>query len=137
MMLSGPRTRRVVFGKWLKGRRESLRLTQLELAKCLSYENPQIISNIERGFSALPSARVCEFAHALKCSSLEMELRRVHSSTKDEGSVVALETAITAVPLMEMALRETLTVSDAVATLNSVRLGCARQPVSMTEASLV
>lgn len=123
--------RRVSFGKWLKEKRESVCLTQLDLARVLKYENPQIISNIERGFSALPSARVCDFATALKCSSLEMELRRVHSSSKDEASVAALEAAISAVPLVEMAMTPALSVTEAMTSINLFRLGFALDPVTM------
>lgn len=113
--------RRSSFGKWLKERREAAQLTQLDLAKQLHYENPQIISNIERGFSALPSRRVNDFAAALRCSGLELELRRVLSSCKDESSVEALEIAIAFVPLIEQLSRDQVKTSDAILAINACR----------------
>jgi transcriptional regulator with XRE-family HTH domain len=125
------KTRRITFGKWLKERREAARLTQMDLAKKLNYENPQIISNIERGFSALPSGRVGDFASILQCSNLELELRRVLSSTKDESSVKVIEVAINCLPLVESLCAEDLTSERALEIVNNFRVSSARRPVKV------
>jgi transcriptional regulator with XRE-family HTH domain len=100
------KARRVEFGKWLKARREAMQLTQMDLARLLSYDNPQIISNIERGFSALPAKRISDFAKHLSCGSLELEVRRMWAATKDETSASALQQVLAYLPILEIAMQE-------------------------------
>ncbi len=75
--------RRKVFGRWLRDCRRQARITQADLAKALEYDSSQIISNIERGVSLLPSKRLPEFARALGCSLLEMEVRYFQCSARN------------------------------------------------------
>jgi transcriptional regulator with XRE-family HTH domain len=124
------RGRRILFGKWLKTRREAVHLTQLDLAKRLSYENPQIISNIERGFSALPAGRVWEFAGALNCSGIELELRRVLSSSKDESCASALESVLKYLPFIEELCQEFLGNHQALEVVNRMRDQLNLQPIA-------
>jgi transcriptional regulator with XRE-family HTH domain len=76
-------SRRKVFGTWLRNCRKHARITQAELAKTLNYESSQLISNIERGVSLLPSKRLPEFSRALGCSLLEMEVRYFQCSARN------------------------------------------------------
>lgn len=103
--VGGPRMpnkiRRTEFGRWLKERREARGLTQLDLAKLLSYENPQIISNIERGFSALPARRTSDYAQHLGCPTLELEIRRMWASSKDDSSAHALSSILQSLPILD------------------------------------
>jgi transcriptional regulator with XRE-family HTH domain len=75
--------RRKKFGKWLRTCRKQARITQAELAKALGYDSSQLISNIERGVSLLPSKRLPEFARVLGCSLLEMEVRYFQCSARN------------------------------------------------------
>jgi len=77
--------RRKNFGKWLRNCRKQARITQAELAKALNYDSSQLISNIERGVSLLPSKRLPEFARALGCSLLEMEVRYFQCSARNSS----------------------------------------------------
>ena len=116
------KARRSQFGKWLKSQRETASLTQLDLAKLLSYDNPQIISNIERGFSALPSKRVSDFATHLQCSTLEMEIRRMWASCKDENSAQALEQILNYLPILEHVHRENLETHVVLTAISQLRV---------------
>ena len=75
--------RRKKFGNWLRDCRRSAHITQAELAKALHYDSSQLISNIERGVSLLPSRRLADFAKVLGCSLLEMEVRYFQCSAKN------------------------------------------------------
>ena len=105
--------RRVEFGKWLKLQREAQDLTQMDLARRLAYDNPQIISNIERGFSALPAKRISDFAKHLGCGSLELEVRRMLASAKDDTSVDALRQVLYYLPVLDLITRRKITVDSA------------------------
>jgi transcriptional regulator with XRE-family HTH domain len=96
------RLRRKNFGEWLKATRESAGLTQAELAALLSYENPQIISNIERGVSALPTRRIADFAKALRCEAVELEFRWLASSVRNEETARACALALKYLPAMRI-----------------------------------
>lgn len=74
--------RRKSFGQWLRNCRRQARITQAELAKALNYDSSQLISNIERGVSLLPSRRLPDFARVLGCSLLEMEVRYFQCSAR-------------------------------------------------------
>jgi transcriptional regulator with XRE-family HTH domain len=75
--------RRKDFGRWLRETRRQARITQSDLAKLLNYDSSQIISNIERGVSLLPSKRLPDFARAIGCSLLEMEVRYFQCSARN------------------------------------------------------
>lgn len=94
--------RRKSFGEWLKMTREKAGLTQAELAAALSYENPQIISNIERGVSALPTRRITDFARALKCEAVELEFRWLASSVRNDETARACALALKYLPAMKV-----------------------------------
>lgn len=93
--------RRKALGLWLKNRREKLNITQSTLAQNLGYENAQIISNIERGVTAIPQTRVSEFAIVLKCNPTEMNLRVIASSFKEEEAIRAADLALKYFPLIQ------------------------------------
>jgi transcriptional regulator with XRE-family HTH domain len=75
--------RRKAFGRWLRDCRKAARITQADLAKALNYDSSQLISNIERGVSLLPSKRIPDFARVLGCSLLEMEVRYFQCSARN------------------------------------------------------
>jgi transcriptional regulator with XRE-family HTH domain len=75
--------RRKLFGQWLRDRRIQAHITQAELGKALNYDSSQLISNIERGVSLLPSRRISDFARVLGCSLLEMEVRYFQCSARN------------------------------------------------------
>ena len=75
--------RRKDFGRWLRETRRQARITQSDLAKLLNYDSSQIVSNIERGVSLLPSKRLPDFALAMGCSLLEMEVRYFQCSARN------------------------------------------------------
>lgn len=115
------RNRRSLFGGWLKAQREAIQLTQLDLARQLKYENPQIISNIERGFSALPAGRVHDFANALNCDCLEVEIRRAIAIAKDAACIQALESVLEQLPMIAVLVRPDLDWQTAVEEINLFR----------------
>lgn len=92
--------RRKALGKWLKVKREEVKLTQAGLAKALGYDNAQIISNIERGVSAIPQKRIPDFAQSLKCEPMELDFRVLSSSVRDEGASKASELALKFFPFL-------------------------------------
>ena len=75
--------RRRQFGEWIRNCRRAARITQAELATALGYDSSQLISNIERGVSLLPSRRLPDFARVLGCSLLELEARYFQCSAKN------------------------------------------------------
>ena len=75
--------RRKSFGQWLRNCRRAAHITQAELATALNYDSSQLISNIERGVSLLPSRRIPDFARVLGCSLLEMEVRYFRCSARN------------------------------------------------------
>ena len=92
--------RRKQLGKWLKAMREAAGLTQADLAKALQYDNAQIISNIERGVSAIPQKRIKDFAHYLKVEPMELDFRVLSSSVRDSGASKASDLALKYFPLL-------------------------------------
>ena len=92
--------RRKQLGKWLKEMRERSALTQSDLAKSLGYDNAQIISNIERGVSAIPQKRIRDFATHLKCDPMELDFRVLSSSVRDSGASEASDLALKYSPLI-------------------------------------
>ena len=55
-------------GKRIKAKRESLGISQEELAKKLKYKNKSSIAKIETGINDIPQSKVIEFANALETS---------------------------------------------------------------------
>jgi transcriptional regulator with XRE-family HTH domain len=55
---SSPTQRRKQAGTWLKGLREEAGLTQLELANRLGFKYYAFISQVETGFSRVPTAKM-------------------------------------------------------------------------------
>lgn len=94
--------RRRVFGKWLRSCRKQARLTQAELAQALGYDTSQLISNIERGVSLLPSKRLPEFARVLGCSLLEMEVRYFQCSARNNSESRMPDLLLKYLPLIEV-----------------------------------
>lgn len=92
--------RRKLLGLWIKYRREDLKMTQAGLAKELGYDNAQIISNIERGVSAIPQKRVADFSKVLQCDHLELNLRVLSSSLKDAETAKAADLALKYFPFL-------------------------------------
>ena len=92
--------RRKQLGKWLKEMRERAGFTQSDLAKALGYDNAQIISNIERGVSAIPQKRIRDFARHLKCEPMELDFRVLSSSVRDSGASEASDLALRYFPLI-------------------------------------
>jgi transcriptional regulator with XRE-family HTH domain len=94
--------RRKVFGRWLRDCRRQARITQSELAKALGYDSSQLISNIERGVSLLPSRRLPEFARILGCSLLEMEVRYFQCSAKNTSESRMPDLLLKYLPVIEV-----------------------------------
>jgi transcriptional regulator with XRE-family HTH domain len=93
--------RRKVFGRWLRDCRRQAHITQADLAKALAYDSSQIISNIERGVSLLPSKRLPEFARALGCSLLEMEVRYFQCSARNTSESRMPDLLMKYLPIIE------------------------------------
>lgn len=93
--------RRKDFGLWLRETRRQARITQSDLAKILSYDSSQIISNIERGVSLLPSKRLPDFARAIGCSLLEMEVRYFQCSARNTSESRMPDLLMKYLPLIE------------------------------------
>lgn len=93
--------RRKVFGQWLRQCRRQAQITQAELAKALSYDSSQLISNIERGVSLLPSRRIPDFARVLGCSLLEMEVRYFQCSARNTSESRMPDLLLKYLPLIE------------------------------------
>ena len=94
--------RRKSFGKWLRSCRKQARMTQSDLAKILGYDSSQLISNIERGVSLLPSKRIPEFAKAIGCSMLEMEVRYFQCSARNTSESRMPDLLLKYLPLIEV-----------------------------------
>lgn len=95
------RMKRQVFGEWLKKQRERAQLTQSDLAVRLNYDNPQIISNIERGVSALPYRRLSDFSNALRCDAVELELQMLSAEAQSDETVKTLGIVIKNLSLLK------------------------------------
>ena len=54
------------FGAWLQDQREAAGLSQVDLAATLDYAYPTVISQIERGVSALPPAELALWSEAIR-----------------------------------------------------------------------
>ncbi|MFP3798446.1 helix-turn-helix domain-containing protein [Paraburkholderia sp. SIMBA_027] len=54
------------FGAWMKAKREEAGLTQLELCIELDYSQPAMVSQVERGSSALPEVDLSLWADLLR-----------------------------------------------------------------------
>ena len=94
--------RRKSFGRWLRDCRKQARITQADLAKALDYDSSQLISNIERGVSLLPSKRIPDFARALGCSLLEMEVRYFQCSARNTSESRMPDLLLKYLPLIEV-----------------------------------
>lgn len=93
--------RRKAFGTWLRECRRAARITQAELAKALNYDTSQLISNIERGVSLLPSRRIPDFARALGCSILELEVRYFQCSARNTSESRMPDLLLKYLPVIE------------------------------------
>lgn len=62
---------RARFGAWLKAQREQAGLTQLELCIQLDYAQPTMVSQVERGASALPEHDLVTWAEILRIKTPE------------------------------------------------------------------
>lgn len=94
--------RRKSFGRWLRDCRKQARITQADLAKALDYDSSQLISNIERGVSLLPSKRIPDFAKVLGCSLLEMEVRYFQCSARNTSESRMPDLLLKYLPLIEV-----------------------------------
>lgn len=94
--------RRKSFGRWLRDCRKAARITQADLAKALNYDSSQLISNIERGVSLLPSKRIPDFARVLGCSLLEMEVRYFQCSARNTSESRMPDLLLKYLPLIEV-----------------------------------
>jgi transcriptional regulator with XRE-family HTH domain len=93
--------RRRAFGEWLRHCRRQARITQAELANSLQYPSSQLISNIERGVSLLPSRRIPDFARALGCSLLELEVRYFQCSARNTSESRMPDLLLKYLPVIE------------------------------------
>src|ERR1700712_5136315 len=93
--------RRKVFGTWLRETRRQAHITQSDLAKQLNYDSSQLISNIERGVSLLPSKRIPDFARALGCSLLEMAVRYFQCSARNNSESRMPDLLLKYLPVIE------------------------------------
>lgn len=93
--------RRRVFGEWMRQCRRQARITQAELAKALHYPSSQLISNIERGVTLLPSRRIPDFARALGCSLLELEVRYFQCSARNTSESRMPDLLLKYLPVIE------------------------------------
>ncbi len=93
--------RRKTFGQWLRNCRRQARITQSELAIALGYDSSQLISNIERGVSLLPSRRIPDFARVLGCSLLEMEVRYFQCSARNTSESRMPDLLLKYLPVIE------------------------------------
>jgi transcriptional regulator with XRE-family HTH domain len=93
--------RRRTFGLWIRDCRKKANVTQAELASALQYDSSQLISNIERGVSLLPSKRLPEFAKALGVSMLEMEVRYFQCSARNTSESRMPDLLLKYLPLIE------------------------------------
>jgi transcriptional regulator with XRE-family HTH domain len=94
--------RRRAFGIWLRDCRRHAKQTQSELAKALGYDSSQLISNIERGVSLLPSKRIPDFAKVLGCSLLEMEVRYFQCSARNNSESRMPDLLLKYLPVIEV-----------------------------------
>jgi transcriptional regulator with XRE-family HTH domain len=62
---SSPREQRKQAGAWLKGLREEAGLTQLELADRLGFKYYAFVSQVETGFSRVPTEKMEAWAQSL------------------------------------------------------------------------
>jgi transcriptional regulator with XRE-family HTH domain len=62
---SSPTERRKQAGAWLKGLREEAGLTQLELANRLGFKYYAFVSQVETGFSRVPTDKMAAWAQSL------------------------------------------------------------------------
>ena len=113
--------RRRVFGQWLRDCRRNAHITQAELAAVLGYDSSQLISNIERGVSLLPSKRLPEFARALGCSMLEMEVRYFQCSARNTSESRMPDLLLKYLPLIEAIEFGTGSETEVAAALKKVR----------------
>jgi len=93
--------RRKAFGAWLRECRRRAGITQADLATALGYESSQLISNIERGTSLLPSRRIYDFARVLGCSPLEMEIRYFQCSARTTSESRMPDLLLKYLPMIE------------------------------------
>lgn len=93
--------RRKNFGRWLRQCRKKSGVTQAELGKALGYDSSQLISNIERGVSLLPSKKLPEFARQLGCSLLELEVRYFQCSARNTSESRMPDLLLKYLPVIE------------------------------------
>ena len=113
--------RRKAFGQWLRNCRRQARITQSQLAKALGYDSSQLISNIERGVSLLPSRRIPDFARVLGCSLLEMEVRYFQCSARTTSESRMPDLLLKYLPLIEALEYGSGSDDDVLAVLQRVR----------------
>lgn len=113
--------RRRAFGEWLRQCRRQSRITQAELAKALQYPSSQLISNIERGVSLLPSRRIPDFARALGCSLLELEVRYFQCSARNTSESRMPDLLLKYLPLIEALEFGTGSESEILAAIQKVK----------------
>lgn len=113
--------RRRTFGNWIRDCRRSARVTQAELAESLGYDSSQLISNIERGVSLLPSRRLPDFARVLGCSLLEMEVRYFQCSAKNTTESRMPDLLLKYLPVIEVLEYGNSTDADVVAAIKRTR----------------
>jgi len=115
--------RRRAFGEWLRHCRRQARITQAELAKVLQYPSSQLISNIERGVSLLPSRRIPDFARALGCSLLELEVRYFKCSARNTSESRMPDLLLKYLPVIEALEFGKGTESEVLGAIGKVRAG--------------
>lgn len=113
--------RRKKFGNWIRDCRRSARVTQAELAESLGYDSSQLISNIERGVSLLPSRRLPDFARVLGCSLLEMEVRYFQCSAKNTAESRMPDLLLKYLPVIEVLEYGNANDADVVAAIKRTR----------------
>ncbi|MCM2282119.1 MAG: helix-turn-helix domain-containing protein [Bdellovibrionaceae bacterium] len=119
--------RRKEFGLWLRSCRKQARITQSELAKTLGYDSSQLISNIERGVSLLPSKRIPDFARALGGSLLEMEVRYFQCSARNTSESRMPDLLLKYLPLIELMEYGSATHTELLKTIDAIKNGTAQK----------
>lgn len=113
--------RRQEFGEWLRHCRRNAKVTQSELAAALAWDSSQMISNIERGVSLLPSKRLPDFARALGCSLLELEVRYFQCSARNSSEGRMPDLLLKYLPIIEALELNTSSEAEILAAVKKAR----------------
>lgn len=66
------------FGEWLKSRRETAGITQLELSQALGHSYVSMVSQVERGRSVIPAQDLAQWAKAIRVKPKELATKYLY-----------------------------------------------------------